>query len=106
MGKSTLVMAVCLLLFSPNAHTQSENPYVAYNVPFQNLMKFNRFLINPTFSTVREDKTYLNFFHRSQGSDFQDNAQNYFLSYSAVDRLMEEKGKLRNGIPWCKWQTP
>tara|TARA_Y100001933_G_scaffold194235_1_gene194273 strand:- start:11381 stop:13036 length:1656 start_codon:yes stop_codon:yes gene_type:complete len=84
MGKSTLVMAVCLLLFSPNAHTQSENPYVAYNVPFQNLMKFNRFLINPTFSTVREDKTYLNFFHRSQGSDFQDNAQNYFLSYSAV----------------------
>ncbi len=71
-------------------HAQEENPYVAYNVPFQNLLKFNRFLINPTFSAVREDKTYLNFFHRSQGSKFEDNDQNYFLSYSA--RLNDRTG--------------
>ncbi len=61
---------------------QEGNPYVSYDVPFQNLLKFNRFLINPTFSSIREDKSYVNFFHRSQGADFDNNRQNYFLSYS------------------------
>ncbi|WP_372945750.1 PorP/SprF family type IX secretion system membrane protein, partial [Muriicola sp.] len=67
---------------SGHLFSQEESPYVSYNVPFQNLLKFNRFLINPTFSTVREDKSYINFFHRSQSAYFQDNYQNYFLSYS------------------------
>ncbi len=70
------------LSFSGHLFSQEETPYVSYNVPFQNLLKFNRFLINPTFSTVREDKSYINFFHRSQSAYFQDNYQNYFLSYS------------------------
>lgn len=63
-------------------HAQEENPYLNYDVPFQNLLKFNRFLINPTFSTVREDKSYINFFHRSQSAYYENNSQNYFLSYS------------------------
>lgn len=70
----------CLITTGLNA--QESNPYVSYDVPFQNLLKFNRFLINPTFSAVREDKSYVNLFHRSQGADFNDNNQNYFLSYS------------------------
>lgn len=69
-------------LFFGEVNAQENNPYVSYDVPFQNLLKFNRFLINPTFSAVREDKSYVNLFHRSQGSDFNDNNQNYFLSYS------------------------
>jgi len=64
------------------AFPQEENPYVSYDVPFQNLLKFNRFLVNPTFSTVRENKSYINFFHRNQAAAFQDNKQDYFLSYS------------------------
>jgi type IX secretion system PorP/SprF family membrane protein len=39
-------------------------------------------LINPTFSTVREDKSYINLFHRNQSTSFKDNNQTYFLSYS------------------------
>ena len=70
----------CLLCGTLSA--QDGNPYVSYDVPFQNLLKFNRFLINPTFSAVREDKSYVNLFHRSQGAEFNDNNQNYFLSYS------------------------
>ncbi|NNE03036.1 MAG: PorP/SprF family type IX secretion system membrane protein [Eudoraea sp.] len=70
------------LSFMGHLYSQEETPYVSYDVPFQNLLKFNRFLINPTFSTVREDKSYINFFHRSQSAYFQDNNQNYFLSYS------------------------
>lgn len=64
------------------AFPQDENPYVTYDVPFQNLLKFNRFLVNPTFSTVRENKSYINFFHRNQAAAFDNNKQDYFLSYS------------------------
>ncbi|MDC6352244.1 type IX secretion system membrane protein PorP/SprF [Zeaxanthinibacter sp. PT1] len=80
----SLLVLVVLPLTGSHCHAQQEesNPYVSYEVPFQNLLKFNRFLVNPTFSTVRENKSYLNFFHRSQAANFQDNQQDYFLSYS------------------------
>lgn len=55
--------------------------------PFHNQLFFNRFLINPTFSLVREDKSYLNILHRNQYAGFQDNIQNYFLGFS--NRLNE-----------------
>ena len=66
----------------PALQAQEENPFIAYDVPSQNLLKFNRFLINPTFSTVREDKSYINLLHRNQSVSFDDNNQMYFLSYS------------------------
>ncbi|WP_190809161.1 PorP/SprF family type IX secretion system membrane protein [Flagellimonas sp. S3867] len=78
------------LLLCGELNAQEGNPYVSYDVPFQNLLKFNRFLINPTFSAVREDKSYVNLFHRSQSADFNDNNQNYFLSYSG--RLNDRVG--------------
>lgn len=61
---------------------QEESPFITYDVPSQNLLKFDRFLINPTYSTVREDKSYINLFHRNQSVAFDDNNQTYFLSYS------------------------
>ena len=73
---------IVLFLGLPIQAQEENNPYVSYDVPFQNLLKFNRFLINPTFSSIREDKSYVNFFHRSQSADFDNNRQNYFLSYS------------------------
>ena len=63
-------------------NAQEELPFIAYDVPSQNLLKYNRFLINPTFSTVREDKSYVNLLHRNQSVSFDDNNQLYFLSYS------------------------
>jgi type IX secretion system PorP/SprF family membrane protein len=82
---NTFTAVFLFLLFIPLSFTlnaQEDNPYLNYDVPFQNLLKFNRFLINPTFSTVREDKSYINFFHRSQSAYYENNSQNYFLSYS------------------------
>jgi len=69
---------------------QEGEAYVPYNVPSQNLLKFNRFLLNPTFSTVREDKSYINLFHRNQSVSFDDNNQVYFLSYSG--RVSDRSG--------------
>ncbi|MCW5515499.1 PorP/SprF family type IX secretion system membrane protein [Muriicola sp. Z0-33] len=49
---------------------------------YHNQLFFNRFLINPTFSLVRENKSYLNILHRNQYATFEDNSQNYFLGFS------------------------
>ncbi|MEM9869377.1 MAG: type IX secretion system membrane protein PorP/SprF, partial [Bacteroidota bacterium] len=77
-----ILLTLLSLLFFSGLWAQEENPFVVYDVPSQNLLKFNRFLINPTFSTVREDKSYVNLFHRNQSVSFDDNNQIYFLSYS------------------------
>lgn len=87
--KPLLLLAVLLLAFS-GMRGQEEEAYVPYNVPSQNLLKFNRFLLNPTFSTVREDKSYINLFHRNQSVSFDDNNQVYFLSYSG--RVSDRSG--------------
>ena len=79
--KSILYILFSILSFS-TLYAQEDSPFVAYDVPAQNLLKFNRFLINPTFSTVREDKSYVSLLHRNQSVQFNDNNQNYFLSYS------------------------
>ncbi|MBU2995900.1 type IX secretion system membrane protein PorP/SprF [Cellulophaga baltica] len=78
-----LYLLLCILaLTKMSAQDDSTNPYITYDVASQNLLKFNRFLINPTFSTVREDKSYINLLHRNQSATFDDNNQTYFLSYS------------------------
>lgn len=79
--RNLIYIFICLLALT-RLSAQEEDPYLTYDVPSQNLLKFNRFLINPTFSTVREDKSYFNLLHRNQSSTFQDNNQTYFLSYS------------------------
>ncbi len=87
--KPLLLLAILLLAFS-GMRGQEEGNYIPYNVPSQNLLKFNRFLLNPTFSTVREDKSYINLFHRNQSVSFDDNNQVYFLSYSG--RVSDRSG--------------
>ena len=82
MRKIQLLIILLLTLLCSGTYAQEENPFLTYEAPSQNLIKFNRFLINPTFSTVREDKSYINLFHRNQSVSFDDNNQTYYLSYS------------------------
>lgn len=90
MLKKNLIYILLFLMALTKVHSQEENPFVTYDVPSQNLLKYNRFLINPTFSTVREDKSYINLLHRNQSVQFDDNNQNYFLSYSG--RISDRTG--------------
>ncbi|AWX44506.1 hypothetical protein HME9304_01509 [Flagellimonas maritima] len=89
-NKPLLLLTILLLTLSGLRSQEDETQFVEYNVPSQNLVKFNRFLINPTFSTVREDKSYINLFHRNQSVSFNDNNQVYFLSYSG--RIGDKSG--------------
>ncbi|TLP80731.1 type IX secretion system membrane protein PorP/SprF [Maribacter sp. ACAM166] len=90
MLKKSVLYLLLLVLATVKVSGQEENPFVSYDVPAQNLLKYNRFLINPTFSTVREDKSYINLLHRNQSVQFDDNNQNYFLSYSG--RISDKTG--------------
>ena len=87
--KNFIYLFLCIIALT-KVSAQEDNPYVTYDVPSQNLLKFNRFLINPTFSTVREDKSYVNLLHRNQSATFDDNNQTYFLSYSG--RMSDRTG--------------
>lgn len=82
MLKKRFIYLLLFIMALTQVNAQEDSPFIAYDVPAQNLLKFNRFLINPTFSTVREDKSYINLFHRNQSVSFDDNNQTYFLSYS------------------------
>ena len=73
-----------------SVQAQEDDPVLLYSPASQNLLKFNRFLINPTFSTVQEDKSYINLLHRNQSVQFKDNDQTYFLSYSG--RIGDKSG--------------
>lgn len=61
---------------------QEASPNLSSKNTYHNQLFFNRFLINPTFSLVRENKSYLNILHRNQYATFDDNNQNYFLGFS------------------------
>ena len=90
MLKKSVLYLLLFVFATLKVSGQEDNPFVAYDVPAQNLLKYNRFLINPTFSTVREDKSYINLLHRNQSVQFDDNNQNYFLSYSG--RISDRTG--------------
>ncbi len=79
--KLTKLILFAFLTFTA-VNAQEDDPILPYKVAPQNLLKYNRFLINPTFSTVQEDKSYINLLHRNQSVQFKDNEQTYFLSYS------------------------
>lgn len=90
MYKKNFLYILFFLLGFAALSAQEDSPFISYDVPSQNLLKFNRFLINPTFSTVRENKSYINLLHRNQSVSFDDNNQDYFLSYSG--RVSDRNG--------------
>jgi len=80
--KNYLILSICLLLGLSGSFGQENLTEISVNSTFHNQLFFNRFLINPTFSLVRENKSYINILHRNQYASFEDNAQNYYLGFS------------------------
>lgn len=80
--KICLLLLVALTIVPAALNGQESNNQFRVASPFHNQLFFNRFLINPTYSLVRENKSYLNVLMRNQASAFDDNNQNYFLGFS------------------------
>ncbi len=83
LNKICLYSVLYVVLSIPAAFAQeTQTSTNGSNNTYHNQLFFNRFLINPTFSLVRENKSYLNILHRNQYATFEDNSQNYFLGFS------------------------
>jgi len=78
-----------LLFFSAYQLYSQEDGVVALELPVRNSLKFNRFVVNPTFSFVKEDYRYVSFTNKRQWMQFDDAPQTYLFSYS---------GKVRENI--------
>ncbi len=77
-----MLLLFCAVLGLQSTFGQEETPVLGSKSTYHNQLFFNRFLINPTFSLVRENKSYINILHRNQYATFEDNDQNYFLGFS------------------------
>ncbi len=97
-----MILAFGLISTETNAQ-ETESPatnFSSVKSPFHNQLFFNRFLINPTFSLVRENKSYLNILHRNQYASFEDNIQNYYLGFS---NKLNERTALGIGL-YGQWE--
>ena len=100
--KALAMLVLGLLLCALTARAQEGETQEDFKVksPFHNQLFFNRFLINPTFSLVRENKSYLNILHRNQYAAFEDNIQNYYLGFS---NKLNERTALGIGV-YGQWE--
>ena len=71
-------------------HSQESNGVAALELPVRNSIKYNRYVLNPTFSFVREQNKYISFTNKKQWTQFYDAPQSYLFSYSG--RLGENIG--------------
>ncbi|CAM3505552.1 PorP/SprF family type IX secretion system membrane protein [Zobellia roscoffensis] len=77
-----LLLLLCTIFGTQSNYGQEAVTEISTKSTYHNQLFFNRFLINPTFSLVRENKSYINILHRNQYATFEDNNQNYFLGFS------------------------
>ena len=72
-----------VLFFCITQHLYSqEDGVVAFNIPVRNSLKFNRHIVNPTFSFVREQNKYISFNNKREWAQFDDAPQTYLFGYS------------------------
>jgi type IX secretion system PorP/SprF family membrane protein len=76
------LLYIFLALFVFEFIQAQDGPVLTFNVPTQNTLVFNRHLINPAFSFVKETDTYLTLYHRNQWIEFNDSPELYMISYA------------------------
>ena len=77
----TLFCGFSCLLYSQE---KNEDGVVSFSLPIRNSLKFNRYLINPTFSFVREANPYVSFYNKRQWTQFDDAPNTYLFNYSGL----------------------
>ncbi len=82
MIKNYFSFFLLVFLAALNGLYAQDAPVLAFTPPAQNNLKYNRFLLNPTFSFVREDNTYVALYHRNQWVQYDDSPKVYMLDYT------------------------
>ena len=85
--------SILIVLFFCNLQTfycQEDDGVVSLALPVRNSLTFNRYLLNPTFSFVREQDKYFNVTNKREWVQFENAPTTYFANYSG--RLRENIG--------------
>ena len=75
-------IVIVLFLFAKQIMYSQEDGVVSFTLPIRNSLKFNRYIINPTFSLVREQNPYISVYNKRQWTQFDNAPQTYLFSYS------------------------
>lgn len=75
------ILLVFVLLVGSRSNAQEE-PVLTFNIPTQNNLMFNRYFMNPAFTSVRQEDAHVTMYHRNQWIQFNDSPELYLLSYS------------------------
>ncbi|RKE95368.1 PorP/SprF family type IX secretion system membrane protein [Ichthyenterobacterium magnum] len=76
-----LVLILCICSIQ-TFYSQEDDGVVSLSLPVRNSLTFNRQIINPTFSFVREQNKYISFFNKREWVQFDDAPLTYLASYS------------------------
>lgn len=75
-------IVVVFVLLTGICSSAQEEPVLTFNIPTQNNLMFNRYFINPAFTSVRQEDAHVTMYHRNQWIQFNDSPELYLLSYS------------------------
>ena len=76
------LLAIVLCFCSIQIFYSQEDGVVSLALPVRNSLKFNQYVINPTFSFVRAQNKYISFYNKREWVQFEDAPQTYLVSYS------------------------
>lgn len=82
MIKNYFSLLLLVLVTTFNGLYAQDAPVLVFSPPAQNNVKYNRFLLNPAFSFVREDNRYVSLYHRNQWVQYDDSPKVYMLAYT------------------------
>lgn len=91
--KNFLLFIIFLYGTTYSAYSQDNvkgDGVVSFSMPVRNSLKFNRHLINPTFSFVREQNSTISFYNKRQWVQFDNAPQTFLFGYAG--RLRENEG--------------
>ncbi|WP_282080013.1 PorP/SprF family type IX secretion system membrane protein, partial [Aquimarina algiphila] len=85
MVRKLLLIIICISFNILKGQDENTITYgvLPTDIPTNNLVKYNRFYFNPTFSLVRENKKSINIYNKTQWASFNDNPQTYLINYTA-----------------------
>ncbi|TSE03675.1 type IX secretion system membrane protein PorP/SprF [Aquimarina algiphila] len=85
MVRKLLLIIICISFNLLKGQDENTITYgvLPTDIPTNNLVKYNRFYFNPTFSLVRENKKSINIYNKTQWASFNDNPQTYLINYTA-----------------------
>ncbi len=78
-----LLLAIVLCFCSVQLiYSQEDDGVVSLALPIRNSLTFNQYVINPTFSFVRQQNKYISVTNKREWVQFEDAPQTYLVSYS------------------------